>query len=59
MFDSNSAHEMQPAAPLDKRLSTFQRLCLLRCLRPDKAVLAIQAFVGEQLGQRCAAVAEW
>ena len=52
MFDSNSAHDMPPAAPWDQRLSSFQRLCLLRCLRPDKAVLAIQEYVGQQLGSR-------
>ena len=33
-------------------LSLFKRLLLLRCLRPDKLIPALQAFITEKIGQR-------
>ncbi|KAG2485619.1 hypothetical protein HYH03_015682 [Edaphochlamys debaryana] len=52
IFDSNDAHEMPLAPPWDDKLDTFQKLCYLRCLRPDKVTGAVQGFVTEHLGQR-------
>ena len=36
IFDSNEAHEMPLPEPWSSRLSSFQKLAVLRCLRPDK-----------------------
>ncbi|GAX80571.1 hypothetical protein CEUSTIGMA_g8008.t1 [Chlamydomonas eustigma] len=52
LFDSNDAHEMPMGEPFQSKLSSFQKMCFLRCLRPDKVGMAIQAFVTENLGQK-------
>lgn len=39
-------------APWGERLSPFQRLAVLRCLRPDKLVPAVHGYVVETLGPR-------
>ena len=49
---SNDAHETPMAEPFQSKLSSFQKMCFLRCIRPDKVGMAIQAFVTEHLGQR-------
>ena len=36
IFDSNEAHEMPLPEPWNTRLNSFQKLAVLRCLRPDK-----------------------
>ena len=36
----------------DKSLDQFQKILVLRCLRPDKVTNAMQDFVSTQLGQR-------
>ena len=51
LFDSGAAHEAPLPPPL-ATLTTFQKLLVLRCLRPDKVVAGIQNFVAEHLGQR-------
>ena len=51
-FDSNDAHEHPMAAPWNDKLSSFQKLLFVRCIRPDKCVRAIQLFVTEKLGHR-------
>jgi hypothetical protein len=35
-----------------KNKTSMQRLCMLRCLRPDRMLYAIRLFVAEQLGER-------
>lgn len=42
---------MDLASPYNS-ISSFQRLLFLRCLRPDKVIVGIQAFVMENMGQR-------
>ena len=44
-------HEELPAE-WQTRLQSFQRLLVLRCLRPDKVVPAIQEFVTEKIGKK-------
>jgi hypothetical protein len=34
------------------RLSAFQRLCVLRCLRPDQLVPSLKEFIAASLGPR-------
>eukprot|EP00762_Andalucia_godoyi_P000343 ANDGO_03199.mRNA.1 Dynein beta chain len=39
--------------PLEyKNLSTFQRLLILRCLRPDRMTMAVRLYVGEAMGKK-------
>lgn len=52
IFDSNEAHELPMAEPFHSKLTTFQKLLFLRCIRPDKVMMAIQAFVVEHMGAR-------
>ncbi|KAK5646415.1 hypothetical protein RI129_004879 [Pyrocoelia pectoralis] len=51
-FDSPEPHTYPLPTPWDSKLSQFQRLLVLRCIRPDKIVPAIQKFVEAQLGRQ-------
>lgn len=52
-FDSTSPQDFKDVPPVwAKRLSTFQKLLLLRVFRPDKLVPAVLNFVSGELGQR-------
>jgi dynein heavy chain len=52
LFESQDAHAFPLAAPFDASLSGFQKLCVLRCIRPDKVMLGVQVFVAAELGNR-------
>ncbi|RHY82455.1 hypothetical protein DYB31_012048 [Aphanomyces astaci] len=52
MFDSNDPHLSRLPVPFQFSHNTFQKLCTLRCIRPDRMTEAIQLFVAEHLGQR-------
>ncbi|XP_013781027.1 dynein heavy chain 7, axonemal-like, partial [Limulus polyphemus] len=43
-------HEEYLPDSWEKKLGTFQKLLILRCLRPDKVIPGIQNFVEEKLG---------
>ena len=45
-------HHTQLAGPFEDRLGRFQRLLLLRALRPDKVIPAIVEFVTEKIGKQ-------
>ena len=45
LFESQDAHAHALAAPFDARLSVFQKLCVLRCIRPDKVMLGVQVYI--------------
>nr|XP_033343017.1 dynein heavy chain 7, axonemal [Megalopta genalis] len=51
VFDHTEPHGLRFPAPYDQ-LKPFQRMLVLRCVRPDKLVSAVQGFVEEQLGRR-------
>jgi len=51
-FDDNNAHHAKLPSPWDERLSSFQKLLILRCVRGDKVVPGFQDFVADQIGQR-------
>ncbi|KAG8459526.1 hypothetical protein KFE25_012861 [Diacronema lutheri] len=51
-FDDNDAHRASLPAPWDDKLSSFQKLLVVRCVRGDKLVQGFQDFVAEQIGQR-------
>eukprot|EP00878_Enallax_costatus_P015185 GHUV01015897.1.p1 GENE.GHUV01015897.1~~GHUV01015897.1.p1 ORF type:complete len:755 (+),score=209.16 GHUV01015897.1:720-2984(+) len=44
------AHAMPLAEPFENRLTRFQKLLVLRCLRPDRVLAGVQEFVAIQLG---------
>uniref|UniRef100_A0A7S0EN91 Uncharacterized protein n=1 Tax=Hanusia phi TaxID=3032 RepID=A0A7S0EN91_9CRYP len=50
MFDSSSPESFALPADLPSRLSTFQRILILRGLRSDKVTNAVQGLVSSELG---------
>nr|AML30859.1 axonemal inner arm dynein heavy chain 3 [Marsilea vestita] len=52
IFDSSEAHQEPLPEDWNNRLNKLQKLLILRCLRVDKALLGIQDFVADYLGQR-------
>jgi dynein heavy chain len=51
IFDSSEPHKAEFPPPLNK-ITSLERLCLLRCLRRDKMELGMQDFIIESLGER-------
>jgi dynein heavy chain len=43
---------MPLAEPFESHLTRFQKLLVLRCLRPDRVLAGVQDFVAVQLGSR-------
>ena len=52
VFDSAEAHSHRLPAPWNEKLNAMQKMCVLRCIRPDKMALAIQEFVAANFGRR-------
>ncbi|XP_037831220.1 dynein heavy chain 1, axonemal isoform X2 [Kryptolebias marmoratus] len=52
ILDSKHPHREPLPGEWDTRLNSFQKLLLLRCLRPDCLIQGLQDFVSSQLGQR-------
>jgi dynein heavy chain, axonemal len=52
LVGSKDPHCERFPPPWDIRLTPFQQLAVLRCLRPDKLVPAIQQFVSQSLGKQ-------
>ena len=51
LFEASDAHK-QPFSEKYKDLSSFQRLCVLRCLRADKLLLGVQDFISSEIGAK-------
>jgi len=51
-FDSNDTHEAPLPGKWNDKLTLFQGLCVLRCIRPDKVVQGMQRFIAANLEQR-------
>ncbi|XP_076249285.1 dynein axonemal heavy chain 7 [Calliopsis andreniformis] len=49
LFDSKEPHNDTIPPPYD-HLNRFERMLVLRCIRPDKIIPAVQNFVEEELG---------
>jgi len=52
LYDAVSPETTPLPSPWENMLKGLERLLVLRCIRPDKCVPAIQLFVEEQLGRR-------
>jgi dynein heavy chain len=50
IFDSNSPEERITPVELGRKYNEFQKLCILRALRPDKIVFGVEGFVRSFLG---------
>lgn len=51
-FEAGDAHRFPLDAEFEPRLSKFQHLLVLRCIRPDKVVMGVSDFVAARIGQR-------
>lgn len=52
VYDDLEPHNKQLPAPWEKNLSQFQKLLIVRILRPDKLTIAISEFVEKQMGKK-------
>mmetsp|Transcript_20042 Transcript_20042/g.27069 ORF Transcript_20042/g.27069 Transcript_20042/m.27069 type:complete len:688 (-) Transcript_20042:1925-3988(-) len=52
IFDAADAHEEQMPGDWNTKLNSFQKMILLKCIRPDKISAAIENFCVEKLGQK-------
>ena len=52
IFDSTAPAEQALPDPWDQNLTPVQKLMVLRVLRPDKLVLAVQRFVLQEMGSK-------
>ncbi|XP_054711131.1 dynein axonemal heavy chain 3-like [Uloborus diversus] len=50
IYDSPNPHELQYPSPFEE-LTGIHKMVILRCLRPDKLIPAVQNFVCENMGQ--------
>lgn len=52
IFDSTNPAEQPLPEPWEQNLAPVQKLMVLRVLRPDKLVLAVQRFVLNEMGSK-------
>ena len=52
IYDSPDPASLEMPGDAATKYSAFQKLCILRCLRPDKVVPLIQQLVIDEMGQR-------
>lgn len=52
IFDSADAHEEPMPGDWNTKLNSFQKMIVLKSIRPDKISAAIENYVVEKLGQR-------
>ncbi|XP_043943753.1 dynein axonemal heavy chain 3-like [Protopterus annectens] len=50
IYDSSQPYEQELPDPWEDILNNFQKLLVVRCLRPDKILPALQKFIIENLG---------
>ena len=52
IFDSEKPHEENLPGDWNARLNSFQKLLILKAIRPDKIPLALQNFISEKVGKQ-------
>ncbi|EAS00969.2 dynein heavy chain (macronuclear) [Tetrahymena thermophila SB210] len=52
IFDSSSPQTVPLPAELDSKFDEFHKLMILRTIRPDKIIPAVQNFISNKLGQK-------
>lgn len=52
LFDSTDPQVERLPVALDLSLDSFQKLCILRCVRPDRMTEGMQNFVAEHIGRQ-------
>ncbi|XP_018339413.1 PREDICTED: dynein heavy chain 1, axonemal-like isoform X2 [Trachymyrmex septentrionalis] len=52
IFDTQEAHLAPFPQPWETKLDDFEKLLVLKCLRPDKIINAIQIYLTKYLGQQ-------
>lgn len=52
IFDCASPHKEPIPGDWNSNLTGFQKLLLLKCLRPDRVISGVQDFVASQLGEK-------
>ncbi|XP_020624937.1 dynein heavy chain 12, axonemal-like [Orbicella faveolata] len=52
IYDSKEPHRASFPAPWSEQLSDFQKMIVIRCLRPDKVVPLVTNFVEDKLGSK-------
>jgi len=52
IYDSNEPQHVELPGEWNTKLTSFQKMVVLRCVRPDKIVPAVQDFVTEKLGKK-------
>ncbi|CAK9809640.1 Dynein axonemal heavy chain 1 [Anthophora quadrimaculata] len=52
VFDAQEAHLAPYPEPWESRLDDFQKMLILKCLRPDKVTNSMQLYLAKHLGQK-------
>jgi len=52
IFDSPEAHEEPMPGEWNNKLNSFQKMILLKAIRPDKVTMAVQNYIIEKIGEK-------